>query len=143
MKKIKLIALGLIVVCCFGTMVACGEKSTTSSDSGNSTSTSTEETVYTQDVKIINNTGVEINEIYISAANKSDWEEDVLKEDTLATGGDVKITFSEAEKAQYWDLMVTDSEGTAIIWEKIDLFSISEITLNYDESTETATASYK
>ena len=100
-------------------MVACGEKSTTSSDNGNSTSTSTEETVYTQDVKIINNTGVEINEIYISAADKADWEEDVLKEDTLATGADVKITFSEAEKAQYWDLMVTDSEGTAITWEKL------------------------
>lgn len=71
--------------------MACGEKSTTSSDNGNLTSTSTEETVYTQDVKIINNTGVEKNEIYISAADKSDWEEDVLKEDTLATGADVKI----------------------------------------------------
>ena len=143
MKKFKLIALGLVVTCCFGTMVACGEESTTSGNNGKSTSASTEEKVYTQDVKILNNTGVEINEIYISEVDKSDWEEDVLKEDTLATGAEVKITFQEAEKAKYWDLMVTDSDGTAIIWEKIDLFSISEITLNYDKSTETATASYK
>ena len=158
MKKMKLIAMGLITAMCLSSMVACGDSSdssttstsnssseTSSNNSSNnsSNSKSDEKVIYSQDVKVINNTGVEIAEMYISASQKNDWEEDVLWQDTFASGTELNIKFEEEEEAQYWDLMVKDSEGNSITWTNIDLFTISEITLNFDPATGEATASYK
>lgn len=158
MKKMKLIAMGLITAMCLSSMVACGdssdssttstsnsssETSSNSSSSNSSSSKSDKKVIYSQDVKVINNTGVEIAEMYISASQKNDWEEDVLGQDTFASGTELNIKFEEEEEAQYWDLMVKDSEGNSITWTNIDLFTISEITLNFDSATGEATASYK
>ena len=158
MKKMKLIAMGLITAMCLSSMVACGdssdssttstsnsssETSSNSSSSNSSSSKSDKKVIYSQDVKVINNTGVEIAEMYISASQKNDWEEDVLGQDTFASGTELNIKFEEEEEAKYWDLMVKDSEGNSITWTNIDLFTISEITLNFDSATGEATASYK
>ena len=158
MKKMKIIAMGLITAMCLSSMVACGdssdssttstsnsssETSSNSSSSNSSSSKSDKKVIYSQDVKVINNTGVEIAEMYISASQKNDWEEDVLGQDTFASGTELNIKFEEEEEAQYWDLMVKDSEGNSITWTNIDLFTISEITLNFDSATGEATASYK
>lgn len=158
MKKMKLIAMGLITAMCLSSMVACGdssdssttstsnsssETSSNSSSSNSSSSKSDEKVIYSQDVKVINNTGVEIAEMYISASQKNDWEEDVLGQDTFASGTELNIKFKEEEESQYWDLMVKDSKGNSITWTNIDLFTISEITLNFDSATGEATASYK
>ena len=158
MKKMKLIAMGLITAMCLSSMVACGdssdssttsksnsssETSSNSSSSNSSSSKSDEKVIYSQDVKVINNTGVEIARMYIAASQKNDWEEDVLGQDTFAAGTELNIKFEEEEEAQYWDLMVKDSAGNSITWTNIDLFTISEITLNFDSATGEATASYK
>ncbi|WP_294156279.1 hypothetical protein [uncultured Clostridium sp.] len=148
MKKIKLTALIIASVLCVGVLIGCGGSSsettpsTTSSDSTNSTSStdtqSTDNQIYTQDFTLINNTGVEIYELYVSPHSENDWGEDVLTVDTLPTEQNVEIKFTPQEQSQYWDIMIKDQEGTSITWENIDLFTVSQVTLNFDGTTPTA-----
>ena len=93
-----------------------------------------------QDFTLVNETGVEIDKVFISPHDVDDWEEDVLGKDTLPSGQSVEIKFSRDETAANWDLKVEDKEGNAITWENLDLLKISKLTLNYDAATKKATA---
>ncbi|HEX8282333.1 MAG TPA: hypothetical protein VF588_03220 [Pyrinomonadaceae bacterium] len=93
-----------------------------------------------QDFTLVNDTGVEIDKVFISPHDKDDWEEDVLGKDTLPTGQSVDIKFDRDETAGEWDLKVEDKEGNAIEWENLDLLKISKLTLHYDAATKKATA---
>jgi hypothetical protein len=93
-----------------------------------------------QDFTLVNQTGVEIDKVYISPHEKDDWEEDVLGKDTLPTGQSVDIKFHRNETAAEWDLRIEDKEGNSIEWEKLNLLKISKLTLHYDAATKKATA---
>jgi hypothetical protein len=84
-----------------------------------------------QDFTLVNQTGVEIHELYVSPHKSDDWEEDVLGQDTLPNGESVTIHFSVKEKAKLWDLKVVDKEGNSIEWESLNLLEISKVTLHY------------
>jgi hypothetical protein len=85
-----------------------------------------------QDFMLHNQTGVEINSLYVSPHSSDDWEEDILGQDTLANGESIKITFDDREKHQHWDLKVTDKDGNSLEWEDLNLVEISEVTLHWD-----------
>jgi hypothetical protein len=76
-----------------------------------------------------NHTGATIHAIHISPADKDSWEENILKEDTLADGESVHIQFSPHETATIWDLKVGDVVGTGLVWENLKLPTIHELTL--------------
>ncbi|HEX9997017.1 MAG TPA: hypothetical protein VGB45_07740 [Abditibacterium sp.] len=82
-----------------------------------------------QDFTLHNETGLEINEVYVSAHNVNDWEEDVLGDDTLSTGKEVEITFSPKEVAESWDLKVVTDTGKSYIWRKLKLMDITDVTI--------------
>jgi hypothetical protein len=84
-----------------------------------------------QDFTLVNQTGVEIHELYVSPHSADDWEEDVLGQDTLPSGDSVEITFSPKTKAKMWDLKVVDGKGNSIEWENLNLLEISKVTLHY------------
>ena len=84
-----------------------------------------------QDFTVVNQTGVEIHELYVSPHSADDWEEDVLGKDTLPNGESTEITFSAKEKAKMWDLKIVDSKGNSIEWENLNLLEISKVTLHY------------
>ena len=86
-----------------------------------------------QDFTVVNKTGVEIHELYVSPHSADDWQEDVLGTDTLAPGKSVEIKFSPKEKSKLWDLKVVDGEGNSIEWESLNLLEISEVTLHYKD----------
>jgi hypothetical protein len=93
-----------------------------------------------QDFTLVNETGVEIDKVFISPHDKDDWEEDVLGKDTLPTGQNVDIKFHRDETAAEWDLRIEDKEGNGIEWENLNLLKISKLTLHYDAATKKATA---
>jgi hypothetical protein len=80
------------------------------------------------DFTLHNKTGVDIHAIHISPADKTDWEENILKE-VLEDGGSIHIQFGAHETAAKWDLKVGDVEGTGLVWEDLDLTKITELTL--------------
>lgn len=77
-----------------------------------------------------NETGYEINEVYVSPNNSNDWEEDVLGQDTLPNHESVDIKFSR-QKQDYWDLKVVFKGGKESIWYKFDLSQITDITISF------------
>lgn len=93
-----------------------------------------------QDFTLVNETGVEIDKVYISPHDADDWEEDILGQDTLPSGQSVEVKFNREETAANWDLRIEDKEGNAIEWENLNLLKISKLTLNYDQQTKKATA---
>ena len=91
-----------------------------------------------QDFTLVNKTGVEINALYVSPADKNEWGEDILGQDTLAAGGTAEIEFDPSEEAAKWDLRVEDKQGNSIEWTDLDLTEISKVTLNYADGKATA-----
>ena len=85
-----------------------------------------------QDFILHNQTGVEINSLYVSPHSADDWEEDILGKDTLATGESLKITFDDRDKHVHWDLKVTDKDGNSLEWYDLNLIEIEEVTLHWD-----------
>jgi hypothetical protein len=86
-----------------------------------------------QDFRLVNRTGVEIHELYVSPHSSDDWEEDILGRDTLPDGESVDISFSPKERAKMWDLKVVDGKGNSITWENLNLLEISKVTLHYKD----------
>ena len=77
-----------------------------------------------------NETGYQIDEVYVSPNNTTDWEEDILGQDTLANHESVDIKFSR-QKHDFWDLKVVFKGGKESIWYKFDLSQITDITISF------------
>ncbi len=81
------------------------------------------------DFNLVNKTGVDIHAIYISPSDVNEWQEDVLDFDVLSDGETLKVQFDIAESVEMWDLKVEDEDGTAIIWEDLDLSEVNVLIL--------------
>lgn len=91
-----------------------------------------------QDFTLVNKTGVEIHQVFVSPHSSDDWEEDILGKDTLPDGESVEISFSPKEKADSWDLKVTDASDNSIVWENLTLTEITDVILHYKNGKATA-----
>ena len=86
-----------------------------------------------QDFVLVNNTGSTIYNVYCSPTGANNWEEDILGDTgTIAPGASVTIRFDARENVQYWDLLVVFDNGVQYPFAEIDLFSVSQITVNSD-----------
>ena len=61
-----------------------------------------------QDFTLINQTGFDIHEVYVSPHGGDDWEEDVMGKGILADGQSIEIKFARSDKTKEWDLKVVD-----------------------------------
>ena len=96
-----------------------------------------------QDFDLINKTGYEIREVYVSPSRSDDWEEDVLGTGTLPDGNRVHIKFHRSTTTCEWDLKVvyTVDESSAE-WEKINLCEVEKITIHYDRKSGVTRATF-
>jgi len=85
-----------------------------------------------QDFTLINQTGRDIINLYVTPSKSYYWNDDILGIDVLQNGESTHIVFDRSEPDRYWDMMATFSDGNDYIWQAIDLFSVSEITLRFD-----------
>ena len=96
-----------------------------------------------QDFSLSNSTGYELKEVYVSPATAADWQNDVLGSGTLADGATVDIKFNRATKTCKWDLKVVYTvDSSSAVWQNIDLCVVEKITIKYDKSTDTTSASF-
>jgi len=96
-----------------------------------------------QDFVLHNETGVEINSLYVSPHDSDNWGSDILGQDTLANGDSVKVTFDDRENKAHWDLKVTDKNNNSLEWEDLNLNQISEVTLHWDAKQKKGSAEIK
>lgn len=78
---------------------------------------------------ITNQSGVVIDELYLSASEEKSWGEDILGRDTLAKGEQVEIVFDHDDDRCEWDLAVKDTNGNELEWDKLDLCKYTSVTL--------------
>ena len=93
-----------------------------------------------QDFALVNSTGYEISELYVAPSESSDWQEDVLGQDTLDDGQKAKISFSRDTDTCQWDLKVIYSDdNSSAEWHSVDLCQLSVVTIKYNaDSGETS-----
>ncbi len=91
-----------------------------------------------QDFTLHNETGQEIIEVYVSPTGVDNWEEDILGTDTLASGGNVDITFSRRHEDR-WDIKVVFRSGKSSIWSKLNLSQITDVTISFKNGKPWAT----
>ncbi|GMV21482.1 MAG: hypothetical protein AMXMBFR57_14310 [Acidimicrobiia bacterium] len=90
------------------------------------------------DFTLVNKTGVDIMEVYLSPTSDDEWGSDVMGKDILENGQKVDITFSSAETECNWDLKVVDEDDDEIVWTKLNLCTANEITLMWENKKPTA-----
>jgi hypothetical protein len=90
-----------------------------------------------------NETGVEINSLYVSPHDADNWGEDILGQDTLPSGDSVKVTFDDRGNKAHWDLKVTDKNNNSLEWSDLNLNQISDVTLHWDAKTKKGSAEIK
>lgn len=93
-----------------------------------------------QDFRLVNKTGYQIDNVYLSRPNDDDWGSDVMGKDALADGEGVNITFNKGTRACKWDLKVIyhDDDSNAV-WRALDLCEISKVSLFWNNKTQTTT----
>lgn len=97
-----------------------------------------------QDFTLVNKTGYDISEVYVSPTKADDWQEDVMGKDILEDGQSVDISFHRSDRSCHWDLKVVyNDDNTSAEWSNFDLCTVSEITIHYNEKTGTTSATYK
>ena len=97
-----------------------------------------------QGFKLVNKTGYEIKEVYVSPAKSTDWEEDILGEGVLPDLSARDIHFHRSAKSCHWDLKVVYSEdSSSAIWSGIDLCTVEKIIIHYDKDADTTTADFE
>ena len=97
-----------------------------------------------QDFLLINRTGYDISEVYISPAKADDWDEDILgSDDSLDDGEQREIKFHRVGKTCLWDLKVVyDEDDSTAVWHDINLCEVSKITIKYNRKTDTTSATF-
>lgn len=96
-----------------------------------------------QDFTLVNKTGYELKEVYVSPTKADDWQDDVMGQGTLGDGERVEIKFHRAEKSCKWDLKVVYTvDDSSAVWHNIDLCSIEKITIRYDKNRDVTTANF-
>ena len=92
----------------------------------------------TQDFTLVNFTGADIHDLYISESGNASWEEDLFAgESYLPHGNELPIDFT-GRRSCLWDLMVQEG-GAQAVWQGINLCEVSVVTLHCDEQTCYAT----
>jgi hypothetical protein len=96
-----------------------------------------------QDFRLVNKTGYEIKEVYVSPSKSSDWEEDILGEGVFGDKEAREIHFHRDVKSCHWDLKVVYTvDSSNAVWTDIDLCSVEKITIHYDKDADKTSATF-
>lgn len=77
-------------------------------------------------VLIINETGVTMTHFYASSSGQSNWEEDILGRDVLASGASVRINIDDGSGACVYDFRARFSDGDVLNRFRINVCEITE-----------------
>ena len=90
-----------------------------------------------QDFRIVNRTGYDINEVYVSPSRANNWGNDVMGSGTLDNNKYRNIVFKPNARSCHYDLKVVYADKDEAEWSDIDLCTVEKITLHYDRKAGT------
>lgn len=93
-----------------------------------------------QDFRLVNKTGSQIDEVYVSRTAARSWGPDVMGRGTLDEDASVDIGFTAPPNACRWDLKVKYNDGDEAEWSDLNLCSVTTVTLYWDRKKQTTRA---
>lgn len=94
-----------------------------------------------QDFTLVNKTGYQIDEVYVSTPNAKSWGKDIMGDGVLANNAKKVVKFKSSTTACNWQLAVKFEDGSDVEWDDpIDLCTVEKVTLKYNKGTGVTTA---
>lgn len=103
---------------------------------------------FSQDLKqeftLVNKTGYDIGELYVSASNSNDWQEELLGDDNELEDDDTfNVRLTPRVTTCIWDIKVVYSDDdSSAVWRGIDLCTVSQVTLYHDRTSDRTSAKF-
>jgi hypothetical protein len=88
-----------------------------------------------QNFALINRTGHQINELYVSPPASASWGRDILGEDVIPTGTRRNITLPQGIRLCIFDVRVVYADGTSGEVRGVNLCEVSNVTLTWNGGT--------
>ena len=88
------------------------------------------------DFRLFNQTGYEIEKLYVSPSASRNWGPDRLGNDTLPNGRYWTLRFPNAQAQCMQDMKVVFADGDEITYERLNLCSFARLTLRYNRKTK-------
>ncbi len=82
-----------------------------------------------QNFTLINRSGQQIDEVYVSATSQNQWGRDILGDGVMPSGTRRNITFPQRTRACSFDLKVVFRGGEPTEARNLDLCTISNVTV--------------
>jgi hypothetical protein len=92
------------------------------------------------DFTLVNRTGYDIREVYISPAHSNNWGRDRMGDGVLENGKGKRFAFSDHAACKQDIQVVFDDDGSKVTWENVDLCELEKITIKYNRSTREVSA---
>ena len=92
------------------------------------------------DFTLVNKTGYDIREVYVSAANKNNWGNDRMGSNVLENNKSRLFKFGDRAACKQDMKVVFDEGDQEVVWPAIDLCDLEKLTLKYNRSTKEVTA---
>jgi|HubBroStandDraft_1064217.scaffolds.fasta_scaffold00005_85 hypothetical protein len=97
-----------------------------------------------QDFDLYNRTGYDIREVFVSPHTRDDWEGDVLGGGILPNGRTVHLMFNRLTQSCFWDVKVVYFDDSSdAVWKNLNICEAEKVTIRYDRSSETASATFE
>ena len=86
---------------------------------------------------ILNNTGVTLNNIYVTPAEQNNWGNDILPSDLFENQATVTVSIPESYGSTcLFDIKITDLEGNAVIFYNVDACKLHTLSIHWDGTFE-------
>ncbi len=96
-----------------------------------------------QNFVLVNRTGYELSHVFVSPSAADDWGDDIMGKDVVSDGDSVRVRFERGTRTCKWDLKVTyTDDDSSAYWRNIDLCTVERITIRYNRSSDTSTATF-
>ena len=93
------------------------------------------------DFTIVNKTGYNIREVYVSPSKKDNWGRDRLGENaTLDNNKQRLLKFSDRASCKQDLKVVFDDDDSEVTWPELDLCEINKLTLKYNRASKQVSA---
>jgi hypothetical protein len=93
-----------------------------------------------QDFTLVNKTGYDVAEVYVSAHSASAWGKDLMGDKVLGDGESLDVSFAHDASACHWDLKVIYTDKDEAEWGNVNLCELSKITIHWDKKSGETTA---
>ncbi|QCK84414.1 hypothetical protein E8L99_00695 [Phreatobacter aquaticus] len=90
-----------------------------------------------QDFVLVNRTGYTIDEVYVSAASRNSWGDDLMGDDSLEEGQQLNVRFPRGASECSFDIKVVYDDQETAEFRGVNLCQVSKVTIFYSRSAGT------